>query len=237
MLEIKRLSGRYGAVEVLHDVSLTVADQEIVALIGPNTAGKSTLLRGISRLGEAAYRGEISYHGQPLLSEEPHRIAEFGIAHVLEGRHIFPRLSVAENLRMGAWTHRKKSRAALADDLARVVALFPRLGERMVQAAGTLSGGEQQMVAIGRALMVRPRLLLLDEPSHGLAPKVVDELHQAMLAIRDEGVAIMLVEQNAHLALSVSTRAYVLSAGRVSLQGPSATLLNDDEVRSAYLGI
>ena len=237
MLEIRQLSGSYGAVEVLHDVSLTVGDQEIVALIGPNTAGKSTLLRGISRLGEAVCRGEISFDGQSLLSEQPHRIAELGIAHVLEGRHIFPRMSVAENLRMGAWTHRTKSPKALADDLARVVSLFPRMGERMSQAAGTLSGGEQQMVAIGRALMVRPRLLLLDEPSHGLAPKVVEELHQAMLAIREEGVAIMLVEQNAHLALSVSTRAYVLSAGSISMEGKSAELLNDDDVRSAYLGI
>lgn len=237
MLELSALAGGYGPVEILHRVSLTVNDGEIVSLIGPNTAGKSTLLRGISRLGEAWYRGTIDFDGQPLLDQEAHRIAQLGIAHVLEGRHIFPRLTVAENLRLGAWTHRRRDARELALGVERVVALFPRLGERMAQAAGTLSGGEQQMVAIGRALMLEPKLLLLDEPSHGLAPKVVEELHAAMLAINRNGVSILLVEQNAQLALNVSTRAYVLSAGRIALQGASAELLQDDEVRSAYLGI
>lgn len=237
MLDIRSLSGGYGPVGVLHEVSLKVNDGEIVSLIGPNTAGKSTLLRGISRLGEAWYRGMIDFDGQPLLAHEGHRIAGLGIAHVLEGRHIFPRMSVAENLRLGAWTHRRKDGSELARGIERVIALFPLLGERMAQAAGTLSGGEQQMVAIGRALTLQPKLLLLDEPSHGLAPKVVDELHRAMEAINREGVAILLVEQNAQLALSVSTRAYVLSAGRIALEGESAALLRDDEVRSTYLGI
>ncbi len=237
MLEIDQLDAGYGAVQVLHQVSLSVGADEIVSLIGPNTAGKSTLLRAISRLGDAWVKGAIGLDGEPLLALPAHRIAALRVAHVLEGRHIFARMTVAENLRMGAWSRRGDGDAALADSVARVVALFPRIGERLAQTAGTLSGGEQQMVAIGRALMLRPRLLLLDEPSHGLAPKVVDELHQAMLAIRREGVAILLVEQNAQLALTVSSRAYVLSAGRIVLQGASNELLRDDHVRSAYLGI
>lgn len=237
MLEVHGLRAGYGPVEVLHGISLTVDDGEIVSLIGPNTAGKSTLLRGISRLGEGWYRGEIHFEGKSLLAEPAHRIAGLGIAHVLEGRHIFPRLTVAENLRMGAWTHRRADTAKIDESIEGVVALFPRVGERMGQAAGTLSGGEQQMVAIGRALMLRPRLLLLDEPSHGLAPKVVEELHAALEAINREGVAILLIEQNAQLALSVSSRAYVLSAGEITKAGASDALLHDDEVRTAYLGI
>jgi branched-chain amino acid transport system ATP-binding protein len=237
MLEIRDLRAGYGPVEILHGISLRVESHEIVSLIGPNTAGKSTLLRGISRLGEGWYRGDIGFEGHALLGEPAHRIAGLGIAHVLEGRHIFPRLTVAENLRMGAWTHRRGDTARIDESIERVVKLFPRVGERMGQAAGTLSGGEQQMVAIGRALMLRPRLLLLDEPSHGLAPKVVEELHAALLAINREGVAILLIEQNAQLALSVSTRAYVLSGGEIAKEGESDALLHDDEVRSAYLGI
>ena len=237
MLELRSLSAGYGAVQVLHGVSLKVNAGEIISLIGPNTAGKSTLLRGISRLGAAWYEGAIDFEGRPLLACQAHGIAGLGIAHVLEGRHIFARMSVAENLRLGAWTHRHGAQAERTRRIDHVVTLFPRLGERMAQAAGTLSGGEQQMVAIGRALMLRPRLLLLDEPSHGLAPKVVDELHAAMVAINREGVAILLVEQNAQLALSISTRAYVLAAGSMALEGESAALLRDDHVRSTYLGI
>jgi branched-chain amino acid transport system ATP-binding protein len=237
MLEVRSLSAGYGRVEVLHGVGLTVGDGEIVSLIGPNTAGKSTLLRGISRIGDAWYRGDIRFDGEQLLEREGHQIAGLGIAHVIEGRHIFPKLTVAENLRLGAWTRRRGQRAEIMRSVVRVVALFPRIGERMFQAAGTLSGGEQQMLAIGRALMMKPKLLLLDEPSHGLAPKVVDELYAAMESIHDEGVAILLVEQNAQLALTVSTRAYVLSAGGIALEGNSAALLRDDEVRSVYLGI
>ena len=238
MLELHALRAGYGAVEVLHEVSLRVDAGEIVSLIGPNTAGKSTLLRAISRLGAAWTRGDIVLDDRSLMSSQAHEIAGRGIAHVLEGRHIFPRMTVAENLRLGAWSRRgTQSDADRAARMDRVIALFPRLGERLSQAAGTLSGGEQQMVAVGRALMLEPRLLLLDEPSHGLAPKVVDEMHAALLEINRQGVSILLVEQNAQLALAVSSRAYVLSGGRVELEGPSAQLVQDDHVRSAYLGI
>ena len=238
MLELHALRAGYGAVEVLHEVSLRVDAGEIVSLIGPNTAGKSTLLRAISRLGAAWTRGDIVLDDRSLMSSQAHEIAGRGIAHVLEGRHIFPRMTVAENLRLGAWSRRgTQSDADRAARMDRVIALFPRLGERLSQAAGTLSGGEQQMVAVGRALMLEPRLLLLDEPSHGLAPKVVDEMHAALLEINRQGVSILLVEQNAQLALAVSSRAYVLSGGRIELEGPSAQLVQDDHVRSAYLGI
>ena len=238
MLELHALRAGYGAVEVLHEVSLRVDAGEIVSLIGPNTAGKSTLLRAISRLGAAWTRGDIVLDDRSLMSSQAHEIAGRGIAHVLEGRHIFPRMTVAENLRLGAWSRRgTQTDADRAARMDRVIALFPRLGERLSQAAGTLSGGEQQMVAVGRALMLEPRLLLLDEPSHGLAPKVVDEMHAALLEINRQGVSILLVEQNAQLALAVSSRAYVLSGGRVELEGPSAQLVQDDHVRSAYLGI
>ncbi len=238
MLELHALRAGYGAVEVLHEVSLRVDAGEIVSLIGPNTAGKSTLLRAISRLGAAWTRGDIVLDDRSLMSSQAHEIAGRGIAHVLEGRHIFPRMTVAENLRLGAWSRRgTQTDADRAARMDRVIALFPRLGERLSQAAGTLSGGEQQMVAVGRALMLEPRLLLLDEPSHGLAPKVVDEMHAALLEINRQGVSILLVEQNAQLALAVSSRAYVLSGGRIELEGPSAQLVQDDHVRSAYLGI
>ncbi|HOA94212.1 MAG TPA: ABC transporter ATP-binding protein [Quisquiliibacterium sp.] len=238
MLELHALRAGYGAVEVLHEVSLRVDAGEIVSLIGPNTAGKSTLLRAISRLGAAWTRGDIVLDDRSLMSSQAHEIAGRGIAHVLEGRHIFPRMTVAENLRLGAWSRRgTQTEADRAARMDRVIALFPRLGERLSQAAGTLSGGEQQMVAVGRALMLEPRLLLLDEPSHGLAPKVVDEMHAALLEINRQGVSILLVEQNAQLALAVSSRAYVLSGGRIELEGPSAQLVQDDHVRSAYLGI
>ncbi|MGE0315200.1 MAG: ABC transporter ATP-binding protein [Lautropia sp.] len=236
-LALRALHAGYGPVEVLHGVSLSVAEGEIVALIGPNTAGKSTLLRAISRIGEAWYRGGVHFDGADLLQQADHQVAAHGVAHVLEGRHIFARMTVAENLRLGAWTRRAEPEAERNRSLERVLTRFPRLGERMDQLAGTLSGGEQQMVAIGRALMMRPRLLLLDEPSHGLAPKVVDELHDALRSIHREGVSILLVEQNAQLALSLSSRAYVLSAGEIVLADDSAALLRNDDVRSAYLGI
>jgi branched-chain amino acid transport system ATP-binding protein len=236
VLEIEGLSAGYGPAPVLQDVSLTVGAGEIVALIGPNTAGKSSLLRCISRIVIGWCRGDIRFQQSSLLTRAPHEIATIGIAHVLEGRQIFPQLTVAENLRLGAWS-RRKSKGNLDADQQRVLELFPRLGERMSQLAGTLSGGEQQMVAVGRALMTAPRLLLLDEPSHGLAPKVVDELHAALVRIHGQGVSMLLVEQNAQLALTLSTRAYVLSSGRIELSGASSELLNDDHVRAAYLGI
>jgi branched-chain amino acid transport system ATP-binding protein len=236
MLEVRNLSAGYGEAAVLNDVSLAVGSGEIVALIGPNTAGKSSLLRTISRISVTWCTGSMTFLGQSLVERGAHEIAGLGIGHVLEGRQVFPQMSVAENLRLGGWSRRRR-KADLEADQQRVIGLFPRLGERMAQAAGTLSGGEQQMVAVGRALMVAPRLLLLDEPSHGLAPKVVDELHEALLQIHRQGVAILLVEQNAQLALTLSTRAYVLASGRIELSGPSRQLLHDDHVRATYLGI
>ena len=236
MLEIRNLSAGYGAAAVLHDVSLDVGPGEIVAFIGPNTAGKSSLLRCISRISISWIRGSMTFLGEALAEKAAHQVAALGIGHVLEGRQVFPQMTVAENLKLGAWS-RRKAKADLDADLQRVLELFPRLGERMAQPAGTLSGGEQQMVAVGRAMMVAPRLLLLDEPSHGLAPKVVDELHEALLRIHRQGVSILLVEQNAQLALTLSSRAYVLSSGRIELSGESHRLLDNDHVRATYLGI
>ena len=236
MLEIRDLSAGYGPAAVLHGMSLDVGSGEIVALIGPNTAGKSSLLRCISRISISWCRGSMVFLGEALSEKAAYQVAGLGIGHVLEGRQVFPQMTVAENLKLGAWS-RRRAKADLDADQQRVLELFPRLGERMTQAAGTLSGGEQQMVAIGRALMVAPRLLLLDEPSHGLAPKVVDELHEALLRIHRQGVSILLVEQNAQLALTLSSRAYVLSNGRIELSGESSRLLDDDHVRATYLGI
>ncbi|MEW6641934.1 MAG: ABC transporter ATP-binding protein [Pseudomonadota bacterium] len=233
LLDIQKLNAGYGAVDVLHDVSLTVDAGEFVSVIGANTAGKSTLLRTIS--GLVAARGSIRFEGTELVGRPSHQIPALGIAHVPEGRHVFPEMTVEENVMLGAYSVRHA--ADLAQRRERVLTMFPRLRERLAQAAGTLSGGEQQMVAIGRALMLAPRLLLLDEPSHGLAPKVVDELHDTFLAISKTGTAILLVEQNTTLALSVASRGYVLESGRVVLAGTSHELSNNDAVRSAYLGL
>ena len=233
MLAIAGLHAGYGAIDVLHDVSLGVGAGEFVCVIGANTAGKSTLLRTIS--GLVAARGSIRFEGQELVGRPSHGIPGLGIAHVPEGRHVFPEMTVDENVMLGAYAVRS------ASDIPRrreeVLTMFPRLRERLGQLAGTLSGGEQQMVAIGRALMLKPRLLLLDEPSHGLAPKIVDELHDTFLAVSRTGTAILLVEQNTTLALSVAGRGYVLESGRVVLSGTSAELSGNDAVRSAYLGL
>lgn len=233
LLSIADLHAGYDGVDVLHAVSLSMAAGEFVCVIGANTAGKSTLLRTVSGLVSA--RGSIRFEGQELVGRPAHRIPGLGIAHVPEGRHVFPDMSVDENVMLGAFSVRD------AADLGRrrehVLEMFPRLRERLGQAAGTLSGGEQQMVAIGRALMLAPRLLLLDEPSHGLAPKVVDELHDTFLAISRSGTGILLVEQNTSLALSVASRGYVLESGRIVLEGTSAELSGNDAVRSAYLGL
>ena len=233
LLAIERLQAGYDGVDVLHDVALSMAAGEFVCVIGANTAGKSTLLRTIS--GLVAARGSISFEGQQLVGRPSHTIPGLGIAHVPEGRHVFPEMSVDENVMLGAYSVRSAS--DIAQRRERVLEMFPRLRERLTQAAGTLSGGEQQMVAIGRALMLSPRLLLLDEPSHGLAPKVVDELHDTFLAVSKTGTAILLVEQNTALALSVASRGYVLESGRVVLAGTSAELSDNDAVRSAYLGL
>ena len=233
LLDIRTLNAGYGAVDVLHDVALSVDAGEFVCVIGANTAGKSTLLRTIS--GLVAARGSIRFEGTELVGRPPHQIPALGIAHVPEGRHVFPEMTVDENVMLGAYAVRHA--ADLSQRRERVLTMFPRLRERLTQAAGTLSGGEQQMVAIGRALMLDPRLLLLDEPSHGLAPKVVDELHDSFLAISKTGTAILLVEQNTTLALSVASRGYVLESGRVVLAGTSQDLSHNDAVRSAYLGL
>jgi branched-chain amino acid transport system ATP-binding protein len=234
LLEIKGLRAGYGETEVLHGIDLALSEGEFVCIIGANTAGKSTILRSISRQVPHT-RGLLSFAGTDLLGCAAHEVPKLGIAHVPEGRQIFSDLTVEENLLLGAFTARKAS--DLQERMDGILKLFPRLRERFAQSAGTLSGGEQQMVAVGRALMLRPKLLLLDEPSHGLAPKVVEEMHDAFVKIHAQGTSILLVEQNVSLALDVAKRGYVLEAGRIALQGSSAELNQNPAVREAYLGI
>ena len=235
LLEIRKLSAAYDGALVLHNIDLRVDEGAFVAVIGANTAGKSTLLRAISGLVPKT-QGSVLYRGVDLLTLPAHCIPAKGIAHVPEGRHVFPAMTVEENLWLGGY-QRRKDDAALRASLDGVFTMFARLAERRGQLAGTLSGGEQQMLAIGRALMGAPQLLLLDEPSHGLAPKIVQELHDALVQIHKSGVTTLLVEQNTKLALSVASQALVLQSGRVVLQGASAELLNDPRIREAYLGI
>jgi branched-chain amino acid transport system ATP-binding protein len=234
LLEIKGLRAGYGETEVLHGVDLQLSEGEFVCIIGANTAGKSTILRSISRLVPHT-SGMLNFAGTDLLACAPHEVPKRGIAHVPEGRQIFTDLTVEENLLLGAFTARKAP--DLHERMDEILKLFPRLRERFAQSAGTLSGGEQQMVAVSRALMLRPKLLLLDEPSHGLAPKVVEEMHDAFVKIHARGTSILLVEQNVSLALDVATRGYVLEAGRITLQGSSSELNQNPAVREAYLGI
>ena len=234
LLEIKGLRAAYDRVEVLHGIDLALDRGEFVCVIGANTAGKSTLLQAISRLVPVT-GGSIRFAGEDLQRLPSHRLAEAGIAHVPEGRHVFPALTVEENLLMGAFAVRRT--ADVQQRLEDVYGLFHHLKQRRRQAAGTLSGGEQQMVSVGRALMPSPKLLLLDEPSHGLAPIVVEQLHAALAEIHARGVSILLVEQNTAMALSSAQRGYVLEKGRIVLEGTSAALARDDRVRSAYLGL
>lgn len=234
LLEIKGLHAGYGEIEVLHGIDLQMQDGEFVCIIGANTAGKSTILRAISRLVPNV-TGMLRFAGNDLSSRASHDIPTLGIAHVPEGRHVFADMMVEENLMLGAFTARHAK--DLQSRMDGIFELFPRLRERRGQLAGTLSGGEQQMVAVGRALMLQPKLLLLDEPSHGLAPKVVEEMHDAFTKIYSGGTSILLVEQNVGLALDVATRGYVLESGRVTLQGTSAELNQNPAVRAAYLGI
>ena len=234
LLDIRQLKASYGEVEVLHGLDLCVSKGEFVCIIGANTAGKSTILRSISRLVPKS-SGTIRFGEADLTTLASHEIPALGIAHVPEGRQIFPDMTVEENLLLGAFTARKAS--DLAARIADVLELFPRLRERYGQLAGTLSGGEQQMVAVGRALMLRPTLLLLDEPSHGLAPKVVEEMHEAFKTIHARGTSILLVEQNVELALEVATRGYVLESGVVTLEGTAAELHANPAVITAYLGL
>ena len=232
MLKVGRIDVFYGAIQALKALSFTVAQGEIVTLLGANGAGKSTTLKTISGLLQPR-AGEIELEGKPIAGSAPHEIVRLGVAHVPEGRRVFPRLTVLENLKTGAYTRRGDT---IADDIERVFTLFPRLKERMQQKGGTLSGGEQQMLAIGRGLMARPRLLLLDEPSMGLAPILVEQIFAIILQINREGVTILLVEQNAAMALAVCHRGYVLETGAVILEGKASELAGNDRVRQAYLG-
>jgi branched-chain amino acid transport system ATP-binding protein len=234
MLEVQGLSAGYGDAVALEDVSLTVPDKRIVAIVGANGAGKTTLIRAIAGI-VTPWRGRILWHGRDIAGQPPHVVCNLGIGQVAEGRQVFPSLSVAENLDLGAMIPR--ARASRAATLARVLEMFPRLAERRHQAAGTLSGGEQQMLAIGRCLMGRPELILFDEPSLGLAPAVVQLVLETVQALNAEGITCVLVEQNVAASLALSTLGYVLETGRVTLSGPGADLLADDRVRQAYLGL
>ncbi|MFL5326129.1 MAG: ABC transporter ATP-binding protein [Microvirga sp.] len=230
MLEVRGLDAGYGSVEVLWDVDLEVGENEIVALVGSNGAGKTTLLRAISGLIRPT-GGEVGFDGRPLAGLAPERIVSHGIAHVPEGRHLFQGLTVRENLMAGAYARRNGT------DVDEVVELFPRLGERMSQLAGSMSGGEQQMCAIARALMSGPKLVLLDEPSMGLAPVVVAQVFELVRRIRAEGYTVLIVEQNVAQVLKIVDRAYLLEVGRIKASGPAAALLASDEVRRAYMGL
>jgi branched-chain amino acid transport system ATP-binding protein len=231
LLDIQDLDVRYGAIRAIKGISFSVEEGEIVALLGANGAGKTTTQKTISGMLRAA-GGSITFDGQRIDGIPAHRLIGLGICHVPEGRHVFPRMTVAENLEMGAFRFRRPDDAVLE----RVLDLFPRLRERLRQQAGTLSGGEQQMLAIGRALMGKPRLLLLDEPSMGLAPLIVRQIFDIVREINSTGVTVLLVEQNAAQALALANRGYVLETGELVLQGTGQELLADDRVRAAYLG-
>jgi branched-chain amino acid transport system ATP-binding protein len=233
LLAVDRLAVHYGGIRAVQEVSLEVSEGETICVIGANGAGKSTTLRALVGLAAAA-AGTITYGGRDVTRMPVHERARLGLSLVPEGRGIFPRMTVTENLLMGAYQHRDGG--AIRQDLKRVLALFSRLAERQAQVAGTLSGGEQQMLAVGRALMSRPKLLLLDEPSMGLAPLVVEKIFATLREVAAQGVTLMLVEQNANLALQISDRGYVLDNGRVAIGGPAADLLQDPRVRAAYLG-
>jgi branched-chain amino acid transport system ATP-binding protein len=231
---VRDLTAGYGEVDVLHNITFFLASGEFVCVIGANTSGKSTILRSISRVVPRA-TGSINFDGKDLMALSAQDIPALGIAHVPEGRQVFPDMTVEENLLLGAFTVRTAH--DLADRIDSIFVLFPRLQERRKQLAGTLSGGEQQMVAVGRALMLRPKLLILDEPSHGLAPKVVEEMHQTFSHIHKNGTTILLVEQNVGMALSLATRGYVLEKGTIVLAASTAELQDNPAVRTAYLGI
>jgi branched-chain amino acid transport system ATP-binding protein len=234
LLEIENITLLYGRIQALHGISLQVGDGEIVALIGANGAGKSTTMRAISGLRPVA-AGSIRFDGEDITRLRADLRVIRGVSQSPEGRGIFPGMSVGENLEMGAYTRR--DRAEINSDLDRVFTLFPRLAERRRQAGGTLSGGEQQMLAVGRALMSRPRLLLLDEPSMGLAPMLIQQIFDIIVEINQQGTTILLVEQNAQQALSRAHRGYVLETGRIVKTGPGAELLHDPAVKEAYLGV
>ena len=233
MLKVEGLNVFYGAIHALHDISFHVESGEIVTLIGANGAGKTTTLHTISGLIRQK-SGDITFKGKNLSSVQPHKLVAMGLSQVPEGRRVFSQMSVLENLEMGAYT--RKNSAELKDDLEMVFSHFPRLKERVKQVAGTLSGGEQQMLAMGRALMSHPDLLMLDEPSMGLSPILVQEIFSIIQEINKANTTILLVEQNAHMALSIADRAYVLETGRIVMEGAAKELLTNDDVRKAYLG-
>ena len=234
MLELKNVNAGYGSFQAIFDISLSVKAGEAIAVIGPNGAGKTTLLRVISRLLKAT-SGDISMQGQSYLNFPAHEVVGLGIAQVPEGRRLFPRLSVQDNLKMGAYT--PAARQTYEERLDYVYQLFPRMAERRNQLAGTMSGGEQQMCAIGRALMSKPKLLLLDEPSAGLAPVIVQSIFELMHKIRAEGYTVLIVEQNIKQVLKVVDRGYLIETGKLRASGTSAELLASDEVHKAYLGV
>lgn len=233
LLDIRGITAGYGSIEVLHGISLEVREGEIVSLIGGNGAGKSTTLHCISCL-VGLRAGEVRFAGESLANVAAHEIVGRGLVQVPEGRKIFPRMTVLENLRMGAYS--RNDRAGIESDLEEVYALFEILKSRTSQLGGTLSGGEQQMLAIGRALMSRPKLLMMDEPSMGIAPLLVTKIFEAVKALRTRGLTILLVEQNARAALKLADRGYVLETGRIVLEGTGAALLSDQRVQAAYLG-
>ena len=233
MLEVNNLNVFYGAIHALKGISLTVGDGELVSLIGANSAGKTTTLHAISGLLPIA-SGSILLDGKDLQKVPSHKIISLGLAHVPEGRHVFARMTVEENLRMGAYIQRDQK--SIQKNLDKVYEYFPRLKERWKQLAGTLSGGEQQMLATGRALMTDPTIVLMDEPSMGLSPLLVKEIFSIIETLHRNGITILLVEQNAKMALAVSDRAYVLETGTISMSGKAEELANDDRVRKAYLG-
>ena len=233
LLEIKDLEVNYGVIKAIKGVSFDVNEGEIIALIGANGAGKTTILHTITGLIQAK-KGSIVFDGKELTKTPPYKIVSMGMAHVPEGRRIFQQLSVLENLKLGAYTRKDKSE--IASTLKMVYERFPRLEERKNQVAGTLSGGEQQMLAMGRALMSKPRIILMDEPSMGLSPLLVSEIFDIIKVINESGTTVLLVEQNAKKALSIADRAYVLETGNITLSGDAKDLINDESVKKAYLG-
>jgi branched-chain amino acid transport system ATP-binding protein len=234
MLEISGLTAGYGRIDVLHDVSLCVPPGSIVGILGPNGAGKSTLMRSVS--GMTVIRGgRILFNGRDMRGRQPEDIVEAGVIHVPQGRMLFPEMTIADNLRLGAY--RKAARAGYRESLRQVEAYFPRLKERYDQRAGTLSGGEQQMLAVGRALMARPQLLILDEPSLGLAPRIVEAIFSVLQQINREGVTVLIAEQNAAKALEVSATAYVIESGRIVHSGTGSELARSEVIRRSYLGV
>ncbi len=233
LLHIADLRAKYGAIEVLKGIALDVQPGEIVSLIGANGAGKTTTLTCISGL-HRAYAGTMLFEGRDIMQLPPHEIVQLGLVHSPEGRRVFARMTVAENLELGAYIRNDKAQIAL--DFEKVYELFPVLRERRSQAAGTLSGGEQQMLAVGRAMMTKPKLLLLDEPSLGLAPLIVARIFQVIQALNQQGVTVLLVEQNARMALKIAHRGYVLETGETTMSGTGAELLADPRVQAAYLG-